>query len=159
MWKPGVKRSQMTDKGTQVLLWFSPPSRGVFLAHFGEAATFKQCFSLKWSRVYFYLTNLWNYPQYFVTIYKRKESEKKIYIYIGFLVGLVMKNLPANAGDTGDVGPISGSGKSPGGGNGNPLQYSSLGNPMDRRAWQVAVCRVTKSWIQHEWLSTRMYYI
>ena len=43
---------------------------------------------------------------------------------------LVVKNLPGNAGDTGDMGLIPGSGRSPGGGNGNPLQYSCLQNPM-----------------------------
>ena len=47
------------------------------------------------------------------------------------------KNPPANAGDTGDSGSIPGSGRSPGGGNGNPLQYSCLGNPMDRGDWQT----------------------
>ena len=55
---------------------------------------------------------------------------------------LVVKNLPANAGDTGS---IPGSGRSPGGGNGNPLQYSFLENPMDRRAWWATVHGVTKS--------------
>ena len=44
----------------------------------------------------------------------------------------MVKNLPASGGDTGDMGLIPGSGRSPGGGNGNPLQYSSLENPMDR---------------------------
>ena len=58
------------------------------------------------------------------------------------------KNLPANAGDTRDVGSISGSGRSPGVGNGNPLQYSGLENPMDRGAWQGTVHGVTKSWTQ-----------
>ena len=48
---------------------------------------------------------------------------------------LVVKNLPANAGDVGDSGLIPGSGRSPGGGNGNLLQYSCLENPMDRGAW------------------------
>ena len=48
-----------------------------------------------------------------------------------------VKNLPANEGDTGDRGSISGSGRSPGGGNGNPFQYSCLENPMDRGAWRV----------------------
>ena len=48
---------------------------------------------------------------------------------------LVVKNPPANAGDTRDVGSIPGSGISPKGGNGNPLQYSCLENPMDRGAW------------------------
>ena len=47
----------------------------------------------------------------------------------------MVKNPPANAGDTGNEGSIPGSGRSLRGGNGNPLQYSGLGNPMDRRAW------------------------
>ena len=46
----------------------------------------------------------------------------------------MVKNLPANAGDSGDAGSNPGLGRSPGGGNGNPLQYSCLGNPMDRGA-------------------------
>ena len=50
-----------------------------------------------------------------------------------------VKNLPANAGDTGDVVLIPGLGRSPGGGNGNPVQYSCLKNPMDRGAWQTTV--------------------
>ena len=53
----------------------------------------------------------------------------------------MVKNLPANSGDTGS---IPGSGRSPGEGNGNPLQYSCLGNPMDRKAWWAIVHRVTK---------------
>ena len=48
----------------------------------------------------------------------------------------MVKNLPANAGDTEDMGLTPGSERSPGGGNGNPLQYSRLENPMDRGAWQ-----------------------
>ena len=59
--------------------------------------------------------------------------------------GPVAKNPPANAGDTRDMGSIPGSGRSPGGGNGNPLQYSCLGNPRDRGNWQVIVHRVGKS--------------
>ena len=58
---------------------------------------------------------------------------------------LVVKNLPANAGDTGDAGLIPGSGRYPGGGHGNPLQYSCLENPMDRGAWWATVHRVEKS--------------
>ena len=49
--------------------------------------------------------------------------------------GSAVKNAPANAGDTRDVGLIPGSGRSPGEGNGNPLQYSCQGKPMDRGAW------------------------
>ena len=53
----------------------------------------------------------------------------------GFPGGRVVKNLPANVGDARDMGLISGSGRSPGEGNGNPLQYSCLENPMHRGAW------------------------
>ena len=60
-------------------------------------------------------------------------------------VALVVKNPPASAGDIRDMGSISGSGRSPGGRHGNPLQYSCLENPMDRRAWWVTVCRVSES--------------
>ena len=54
-------------------------------------------------------------------------------------MGLVVKNVPANAGDIRDSGLIPGLGRSPGGGNGNPLQYFCLGNPIDRGAWVAAV--------------------
>ena len=57
----------------------------------------------------------------------------------------VVKNPPSNAGDIRDAGLIPGSGRSPGGGHGNPLQYSCLENPMDREAWQATVHGVTKS--------------
>ena len=60
--------------------------------------------------------------------------------------GIVLKNLPVNAGDTGDAGSIPGLGRSPGGvGNGNPLQYSCPENPMDRGVWHPIVHGVTKS--------------
>ena len=60
-------------------------------------------------------------------------------------VALMVKNLPANAEDIREAVPIPGSGRFPGGGHGNPLQYSCLENPMDRGAWQATVQRVTKS--------------
>ena len=56
----------------------------------------------------------------------------------------MVKNQPDNAGDTRDVGSIPGWGRSSAGGNGNPLQYSYLENPMDRGARQATVHRVTK---------------
>ena len=56
-----------------------------------------------------------------------------------------VKNLPANAGDAKDVGLIPGSERSPGEGNGNPLQSSCLEDPMDREAWQAPVHGVAKS--------------
>ena len=60
---------------------------------------------------------------------------------LGFPGGLVVKNPPANAGD---MGSIPGLGRSPGEGNGNPLQYSCLENPMDRGAWWAPVHRVAE---------------
>ena len=60
-------------------------------------------------------------------------------------VALVVKNLPANAGDLRDAGLISGSERSPGGGHGSPLQYSCLVNPKDRKVWWVLVHRIANS--------------
>ena len=60
-------------------------------------------------------------------------------------VALLVKNLPANAGDVRDAGSIPGMKRSSGGGHGNPFQYSCLKNPMDRGAWQATVHRVAKS--------------
>ena len=57
----------------------------------------------------------------------------------------MVKNLPANAGDIRDAGSIPGSGRSPGGSHGSPLQYSLLETPMDVGAWRTVVCRVAKS--------------
>ena len=62
---------------------------------------------------------------------------------MGFPDGSVVKNPPGNAGDG---GLIPGSERSPGEGNGNPLQYSCLGNPTDRGAWRATVHAVAKSW-------------
>ena len=59
--------------------------------------------------------------------------------------GSVVKNPPANSEADGDTGSIPGSGRSPGGGNGNPLQYSCLKNSMNREAWQAIVHGISKS--------------
>ena len=56
----------------------------------------------------------------------------------------MVKNLPAKAGDVRNMGPIPGSGRSPGGQHGTPLKYSCLENPMDRGAWQASVHRVAE---------------
>ena len=64
---------------------------------------------------------------------------------VGFPSGSVVKNPPANVGD---LSLIPGSGRSPGEGNGNPLQYSCLGNPMDRGACWATVHGIAKSWTQ-----------
>ena len=67
---------------------------------------------------------------------------------MGFLGGALVKNLPANAGDARDTDSTPGSGRSLGVGNGNLLQHSCLGNPMDRGAWWATVLGVTKSQIR-----------
>ena len=67
---------------------------------------------------------------------------------MGFPGGAVVKNPPVNAGDARGMGSIPGLGRSLGGGNGNPLQYSCLENSMDRGAWQATVYGVTKSWTE-----------
>ena len=72
-----------------------------------------------------------------------------------FQVALVVSNLPANAGDLGDVGSIPGLVRSLGGGHGNPLSYSCLENPVDRRAWQAIVHGVAKSRAQLKRLCTQ----
>ena len=72
-----------------------------------------------------------------------------VYVYVqkGFPGGSVGKESTCKAGEAGaarDLGLIPGLGRSPGGGNGNPLQYSCLGNPMDRGAWWATVNGVTR---------------
>ena len=69
----------------------------------------------------------------------------KKYTYYNFPGGLVVKNPPADAEDSGDTGPVPGSGRSLGVGNGNPLWYSCLENSMDREAWRSAVQGIAKT--------------
>ena len=69
-------------------------------------------------------------------------------------VALGVKDPPANAGDVRDAGSTPASGRSPGGGHGNLLQYSCMENPLDRGAWQATVHRVTKSRTRLKRLST-----
>ena len=64
---------------------------------------------------------------------------------MGLPGGSVVKNPPANAGDPGDLGLVPESGRSPGGGNSNPLQYSRLENSMDRGAWWTGAHGVAKT--------------
>ena len=61
-------------------------------------------------------------------------------------MALVVKNLPAFAGDTGDVGLVPGLGRSPGGGHDNPLHYSCLENSVNRGTWWATVHGAAKSW-------------
>ena len=72
-----------------------------------------------------------------------------------WLVVLVVKSLPANAGDARDTGSIPGSGRSLGGGNGSPLQYSYLENPMDRGAWGLqSIGSQSQAWLS-DWVHTQ----
>ena len=77
----------------------------------------------------------------YIYIYVYTYTYVYTYMYVYIYTHTAVKNLPASAGDQGS---IPGLGRSPGEGNGNPLQYSCLGNPMDRGASQAAVHGVTK---------------
>ena len=79
-----------------------------------------------------------------VFMFPPPRCELRSLSYLGFPGAPVVKNLPANAGDVRDTGLIPGSGRSPRGGHGNPLQYSCLWNPMNRGAWQATVHRVSE---------------
>ena len=71
-----------------------------------------------------------------------------VLVFIALFSCLVVKNPLPNAGDVRDVGLIPGLGRFPGGGHGNPLQYSCLENPMDVGAWWATVHEIAKSWTQ-----------
>ena len=90
---------------------------------------------------------------------KINEKKNKVLSCVlrDFQVALVVKNLSANAGDLRDVGLILGSGRCPGGGHGNPLQYSCLENPMDRGAWLAMVLGFIKSQTWLKQLSTHVH--
>ena len=85
----------------------------------------------QWKTVFVHISSIMCLPPYI--------------LYWGFLHSSVVENLPANAGDSGDMGLIPGSGRFPGGGHGNPLQYSCSENLVGRGAWQAKVHRITES--------------
>ena len=87
---------------------------------------------------------------------KRLSSSGSSMLGEALQVALVVKNLPASAGDIRDLGSIPGLGRSPGEGHDNPLQYSCLKNPMDRGDWRATGYWVAKSqkWLTHNILST-----
>ena len=112
-----------------------------------------QLFCLFYNQFFFqYIESIWA-----IHIFRVLSPFWSCYLEIFFLIeycfpgGAVGKNPPANAGDISNVGLIPGLGRSPGGGNGNPLQDSYLENPMGRGAWPATVQGVAKSWT---WLST-----
>ena len=84
---------------------------------------------------------------HFSILARSEEHTSELQIWeIQIPVALMVKNLPANAGDIRDAGSVPRSGRSPGEGNGTPLQYSCLENPTDRGAWWATVHKVAKSW-------------
>ena len=87
------------------------------------------------------------------TRYRRNWHHYILQLCWASQVVIAVKNPLANAGNKRDLGLILGSGRSPGGGNGNPLQYSCLENLMNRVAWQATVHGVTKGQTQLKWLS------
>ena len=102
---------------------------------------------------------IWRIGRYFYYIV-RKHLFPSSWLWFLLLwasqVALVVKYPPASAGDLRDSGLIPGLGRSPGKGNGNPLQYSCLENPMDRGAYWATVCRIAKSWTWLKQLSTHL---
>ena len=96
----------------------------------------------------------WNISEPYEIIQVNDYTESNIWLLPSFPMGFpgdsVVKNSPASAGDARDNSSTLGSGRSPGGRNGNPCQYSCLGNSTDRGAWRATVHGVTKSWT---WLS------
>ena len=114
--------------------------KNVFLIFF-----FGGCFRGWWWFLFFFNYSIINL-QYCITFTCTAKWLGYTYICIyGFPGGSVGKESACN---TGDLGSIPGSGRSPEEGNGNPLQYSCLQNSMDRGAWWITVHRVTKSWTQ-----------
>ena len=100
---------------------------------------------LHWGNVFFF---------YFRVLHMANGTSFQ-FMYLCYWVSqvvLVVKNTPASSGNTRDPSSIPGSGRSPRGGHGSPLQHSRLENPMDRGAWRVTVHRVAKSWA---WLKCR----
>ena len=83
-----------------------------------------------------------------LTTEKQLTTLGRVIYLLGFLGALVVKNIPAIAGDIRDVGSIPGSGRFPGERHGNPFWCSCLENPMDRGAWWATVYRVTRSGTQ-----------
>ena len=146
--------------------WMHNLNNGIFKM-FTRFIFIRQMLWRKRSCQYFSLDHFWA-----LLIARKKKSNSPYYCIGGFndgfslsawtllsfciycFLALVVKNLPAIAGDIRDVGSISGLGRSPGEGNVNPVQYSYLGNPMERGAWCATVHRVSKSWTLLKWLST-----
>ena len=105
--------------------------------------------------------NFSNHESQFLFFSPFAVSSKLVFFFFNWSIAdfglprwLSGKESTCRAGDSGDLCLIPGSGRSPGGGHGNPLQYSCLGNPMDRGAWRATAHKVPKSWTRLKRLST-----
>ena len=94
-----------------------------------------------------------------LSFYAFQKLENKVASEDHLPGGSMVKNLPANTGDTGDSVLIPGSGRSPGEGNSNPPRYSCLRNPMDRRTWQATVRGIAKNQTQLSHLAAAAFYL
>ena len=145
---PGTLKA-MTYCSSFLLTTLAVPSQSPLLAPF--AVNFGMFKSFTWAS-YSVLTNflialVLSSPGILNITYTQMASKYVcLHISMGFPGGSVVKTPPANAGDTGDQCSIPGSRRSPGGGNGNPVQYSCLENSMDRGAQPATVQRVEKNW-------------
>ena len=102
------------------------------------------------------LSSLLSFPLRIMPHYQVRAPPLWVHL-ISTQVALVVKNPLANAGDKRDTALIPGSGRFPGGGHGNPLQYTCLENPMDRQVWQAAVHRVANSQPRRAHTHTHIY--
>ena len=122
-----------------VLIVWDPPGSSVHGDSPGKNTgvgchTFLQGSLLDCTQIVYCLKHCGSHTYKYVGEFTHTHTHTHIYTYVGFSGEIVVKNQPANAGDAGDSGLIPGLGRSPGGGNSNPLQYSCLENPMDRGA-------------------------
>ena len=120
-----------------------------------ETITLKKILSLKVLKENYFKSSFLHSAELSITCSNEKNlnmQELNALLYIIFLssslrIAIVVKNPPDNAGDRGDMSSIPGSGRSPGGGHGNSLQYSCLKNLTGRRAWWAVVHGVAESQI------------
>ena len=127
----------------------------------------KLCFFLSSNTVILQEIICRKYTEIFIMLCAQSNSLQLLLMFLnlkqpmlcmGFPGVIVVKNLSANEGDIWDTGSIPGSGRSPGGVHGNPLQYSGLGSSMDRGTWWAIVHRVAKSRTRLKQLSTCVIY-
>ena len=125
---------------------------------FLQVRNFKILFSIDCCSTNKYMLRLWwKWIECVIILFSEwvrlKKKKSSYWKNCASEIVLVVKNKPASAGGIRDIGSIPGWGRLPGGGQGNPLQYSCLENPMDRGAWRATVQGVTKSQTQLKRLS------